>query len=111
MPFVVGETVGPYQVLEQLGQGGMATVFKAYHPSLDRYVAIKALHPAFMEDPNFLARFQREARVVAKLEHPNIVPVYDFPNLLQHVLVRTIDRDHHREDSHADKSTREFVGT
>ena len=78
MPFVVGETVGPYQVLEQLGQGGMATVFKAYHPSLDRYVAIKALHPAFMEDPNFLARFQREARVVAKLEHPNIVPVYDF---------------------------------
>ncbi len=78
MPFVAGETIGPYQVLEQLGQGGMATVFKAYHPSLDRYVAIKALHPAFMEDPNFLARFQREARVVAKLEHPNIVPIYDF---------------------------------
>jgi len=78
MPFVVGETIGPYQVLEQLGQGGMATVFKAYHPSLDRYVAIKALHPAFMEDPNFLARFQREARVVARLEHPHIVPIYDF---------------------------------
>lgn len=78
MPFVVGETIGPYRILEQLGRGGMATVFKAYHASLDRYVAIKALHPAFMEDPNFLARFQREARVVAKLEHPNIVPIYDF---------------------------------
>ncbi len=78
MPFVVGETIGPYRILEQLGRGGMATVFKAYHPALDRYVAIKALHPAFMEDPNFLARFQREARVVAKLEHPNIVPIYDF---------------------------------
>jgi predicted Ser/Thr protein kinase len=78
MSFAVGETVGPYRILEQLGQGGMATVYKAYHPSLDRYVAIKALHPAFKEDPNFLARFQREARVVAKLEHPNIVPVYDF---------------------------------
>ena len=78
MPFVVGETVGPYRILEQHGQGGMATVFKAYHASLDRYVAIKALHPAFKEDPNFLARFQREARVIAKLEHPNIVPVYDF---------------------------------
>jgi hypothetical protein len=56
----------------------MATVFKAYHAGLDRYVAIKVLHPAFKEDANFLARFQREARVVAKLEHPNIVPVYDF---------------------------------
>jgi tetratricopeptide (TPR) repeat protein len=64
--------------MEKLGRGGMATVFKAYHANLDRYVAIKVLHPAFIEDPNFLARFQREARVVAKLEHPNIIPVYDF---------------------------------
>lgn len=78
MPFVVGENLGPYRIVEQLGQGGMATVFKAYHAALDRYVAIKALHPAFTEDPNFLARFQREARLVAKLEHPNIVPIYDF---------------------------------
>ncbi len=78
MSFVIGEQVGPYRISEQLGQGGMATVFKAYHAALDRYVAIKVLHVAFMEDPNFLARFQREARVVAKLEHPNIVPVYDF---------------------------------
>ena len=78
MSFVTGENVGPFRILEQLGQGGMATVFKAYHPGLDRYVALKALHPAFMEDPNFLARFQREAKVVAKLDHPNIVPIYDF---------------------------------
>lgn len=78
MPFAEGETIGSYRIIEQLGQGGMATVYKAYHPSLDRYVAIKALHPAFQEDPNFLARFQREARVVAKLEHPNIAPIFDF---------------------------------
>ena len=78
MPFVVGENVGPYRIIDKLGRGGMATVFKTYHAALDRYVAIKALHPAFMEDPNFLARFQREARVVAKLEHTNIVPIYDF---------------------------------
>ncbi|MDR3577763.1 MAG: serine/threonine-protein kinase [Anaerolineaceae bacterium] len=78
MPFAVGETVGAYNLVAQLGQGGMATVYKAYHSSLDRFVAIKVLHYAFMDDPNFLARFQREARVVAKLEHPNIVPVYDF---------------------------------
>jgi len=78
MPFTQGEQVGPYRIVEKLGRGGMATVFKAYHANLDRYVALKVLHPAFMEDPNFRARFQREARVVAKLEHPNIIPVYDF---------------------------------
>ncbi|HET9914639.1 MAG TPA: serine/threonine-protein kinase [Anaerolineales bacterium] len=78
MSFNVGENVGPYRIIEQLGQGGMATVFKAYHASLDRYVAIKVLHPAFGEDPSFEARFQREARLVAKLEHPNIVPIYDY---------------------------------
>ena len=78
MPFNVGENVGPYRIVEQFGQGGMATVFKAYHASLDRYVALKVLHPAFNQDPNFEARFQREARVVAKLEHPNIVPIYDY---------------------------------
>ena len=53
MPFVIGENIGPYRLVEQLGQGGMATVFKAYHPELDRYVAIKALHPAFAEDDTF----------------------------------------------------------
>jgi serine/threonine-protein kinase len=78
VPFRSGENVGPYRIIEQLGQGGMATVFKAYHPALDRHVAIKAMHPAFMQDPQFLARFEREARVVASLDHPNIVPIYDF---------------------------------
>jgi serine/threonine protein kinase/DNA-binding beta-propeller fold protein YncE len=78
MPFTPGENVGPYRIMEQLGQGGMATVFKAYHPGLDRFVAIKVMHQAFKQDPTFLARFQREARVVAKLDHPNIVPIYDY---------------------------------
>jgi serine/threonine protein kinase len=78
MPFASGENVGAYRIVEKLGQGGMATVYKAYHPALDRYVAIKVMHPAFMEDPNFLARFQREARIVAKLDHPHIIPIYDF---------------------------------
>lgn len=73
-----GENVGPYRIVEQLGSGGMATVFKAYHPGLDRYVAIKVLHAAFKADPQFFERFQREARIVAKLEHPNIIPVHDF---------------------------------
>ncbi|HVN15370.1 MAG TPA: serine/threonine-protein kinase, partial [Anaerolineales bacterium] len=78
MTFNMGENVGPYRIVEQLGQGGMATVYKAYHAALDRYVALKVLHPAFSEDKTFELRFQREARVVAKLEHPHIVPVYDY---------------------------------
>jgi len=78
MPFAEGENIGPYRIMEKLGQGGMATVYKAYHASLDRYVALKVLHPAFHGDATFTGRFQREARVVAKLEHPSIVPVYDF---------------------------------
>lgn len=78
MPILPGENVGPYRIIEQLGSGGMATVFKAYHASLDRYVAIKVLHPAFKQDPQFFERFKREARIVANLEHPNIIPVYDF---------------------------------
>lgn len=81
MPFVIGDTVGPYRIVDQIGQGGMATVFKAYHANLDRYVALKVLHPAFKEDPNFLERFKREAQIVAKLEHSSIVPVYDFDDV------------------------------
>ena len=78
MSFNIGENVGPYRIMEQLGQGGMATVYKAYHAALDRYVALKVLHPAFHQDQSFTMRFQREARVVARLEHPNIVPIYDY---------------------------------
>jgi len=78
MSFAVGTAVGPYKIVEKLGQGGMATVYKAYHEALDRYVAIKVLHAAFKDDETFLRRFTREARVVAKLEHTHIVPVYDF---------------------------------
>lgn len=73
-----GDSLGPYRIIEQVGVGGMATVYKAHHDKLDRDVAIKMMHPAFLEDPTFHARFEREARIVARMEHPNIVPVYDF---------------------------------
>jgi tRNA A-37 threonylcarbamoyl transferase component Bud32/tetratricopeptide (TPR) repeat protein len=78
MGLLEGQNLGPYRIIAQLGQGGMATVFKAYHAKLDRYVAIKIMHQAFQEDPAFLARFEREAQIVARLEHPHIVPVYDY---------------------------------
>lgn len=95
MSFDIGSSVGAYTIEEKLGQGGMATVYKAYHPKLDRHVAIKVLHPAFKEDDSFLRRFTREAQVVARLEHPNIVPVYDFAehNGYPYLVMRYIDGD------------------
>ena len=75
---IEGQMLGKYRVLEPLGHGGMARVYRAYHSQLDRYVAIKVLRSDLTEDEEFLARFQREARAVANLRHPNIVQVYDF---------------------------------
>ena len=73
-----GDYVGPYQIIEQIGSGGMATVYKAHHARLDRDVAIKMMHDSLTQEPNFLSRFEREAKIIARLEHPNIIPVYDF---------------------------------
>ncbi|MCQ3929963.1 MAG: hypothetical protein DPW16_05855 [Chloroflexi bacterium] len=78
MSFTIGQTVGPYTVIEQLGQGGMATVYKAFHANLSRYVAIKVLHVAFSSDEGFQERFRREAQIVGRLDHPHIVPIFDY---------------------------------
>ncbi len=78
MTWQVGDVVGGYRIEAVLGSGGMATVYRAHHERLGRQVAIKVMHANFTADADFLARFEREARIVASLEHPNIVPVYDF---------------------------------
>lgn len=75
---LTGVTLGKYRLVEKLGQGGMAQVYKAYQPDLDRYVAVEVLHPHLTGDEGFAARFRREAKAIAALEHPNIVRVYDF---------------------------------
>jgi len=72
------EKIGRYKVIAELGRGGMATVFRASDPNFEREVAIKVLPKAFLHDPQFRARFEREAKLVATLEHSAIVPVYDF---------------------------------
>src|ERR1044071_10070597 len=74
---LAGQNLGPYRVLEQIGAGGMATVYKAYHAAMDRYVAIKVLPQHLARDPSFRARFQREARTIARLQHRSILPVHD----------------------------------
>ncbi|MFQ5615503.1 MAG: protein kinase, partial [Anaerolineales bacterium] len=72
-----GQMLGPYRIAEQIGKGGMAAVYKAYHAAMDRYVAIKILPFQFAHNQEFLLRFQQEVKVIARLEHPHILPVYD----------------------------------
>ena len=76
--FASGEAFGAYRILEPLGRGGMASVYKAYEAALDRYVALKVLPGEFLHDETFAERFRREAKVVARLEHPNIIPIHAF---------------------------------
>src|SRR5262245_26078042 len=78
MDFSPGSRLGAYEIQEQIGRGGSGTVYKALHAGLARYAALKVLPERFAQEPAFLHRFQREARIVASLRHPNILSVYDF---------------------------------
>ncbi len=75
---LIGRTLGQYRIIEQLGKGGMATVYKAFQPSLERYVAIKVLPPYFAHEEGFSERFVREAKAIARLDHPHILPIHDY---------------------------------
>jgi len=78
MTIAAGQAVGRYQIIEPLGEGGMATVYKAHQPALDRVVALKVIRAGFAEDREFMERFEREAKAIARLQHPNIVQVHDY---------------------------------
>jgi serine/threonine protein kinase len=79
MENLINNTLGGYNLVQELGKGGMATVYKAYQPALERWVAVKVLEPAYIsDDSEALARFRREARAIAALRHPNILTVYDY---------------------------------
>ncbi len=73
-----GQMLGAYRIIGQIGKGGMATVYKAYQASVDRYVAVKVLPSQLAESQEFATRFHQEARIIAKLEHPHILPVFDY---------------------------------
>jgi hypothetical protein len=76
-PNLVGKTLGSYQILDEIGRGGMAVVYRAYQPSLNREVAIKVLPPQFTFDQQFIQRFVREAQAAASLRHPHIIVIHD----------------------------------
>ncbi len=69
--------LGKYEIIEELGKGGFATVYRARDPDLDREVALKVLDPLLTRDPVWVARFRREARAVARLDHPHVVTIYE----------------------------------
>jgi serine/threonine-protein kinase len=75
---IVGASFGPYRIVAPLGRGGMAAVYRAHDPALDRDVALKVLPAEFLHDPAFAERFRHEARVAARLEHPHIVPIHGY---------------------------------
>ncbi|HEU5013054.1 MAG TPA: serine/threonine-protein kinase [Roseiflexaceae bacterium] len=76
MKDLIGARLGPYHLLEVIRESGMSTVYKAYQPSLDRPVAVKVM--LYHQDPQFAARFKREAKAIGQLEHHNILPIYDY---------------------------------
>ncbi len=78
MADLVGESLGPYMITERIGRGGMADVYKAFHTGLSVYRAVKVIRSEFVTSDDFRTRFQKEARSVAQLRHPNIVQVHDF---------------------------------
>lgn len=75
---LIGKSIGSYEIRQQIGQGGMATVYLALQTSMKRQVAVKVLPKQFLKDDTYLQRFEREVKIVAQLEHRNIVPVHDY---------------------------------
>ena len=78
MTLTAGTRLGTYEILGPLGSGGMGEVYRAHDAKLEREVAIKVLPEHLTSDPNSLARFEREAKAVAALSHPNILAIHDF---------------------------------
>ncbi len=78
MEDLTGMQFGPYRITAPLGEGGMAAVYRAFHAATDRYVALKVLPRHYANEPEFVGRFRQEARILAKLQHPHILPVFDF---------------------------------
>src|SRR5579863_3284577 len=76
MLLTASDKLGPYEILSPIGAGGMGEVYRAKDTKLDREVAVKVLPAALAQDPDRLARFEREAKVLASLNHPNIAHIY-----------------------------------
>jgi serine/threonine protein kinase len=75
---MIGRLLGTYRIIEEIGKGGMATVYRAEQESVKRIAAVKVVSSQLLAEPDSFARFQREVDIIAHLEHPHILPIYDF---------------------------------
>jgi serine/threonine protein kinase len=96
MPLSAGTRLGPYEILASIGAGGMGEVYRARDTKLDRDVAIKILTDSFAHDAERVARFEREAKVLAALNHPNIAQIY---GLEERALIKELIEDSRRNKS------------
>jgi serine/threonine protein kinase len=78
MTDLAGKRLGQYVIIDRIGEGGMATVYRAHHEAMERDVAIKIISEKIATNPEFITRFEREVKLIAKLQHPHILPVYDY---------------------------------
>ncbi len=90
---LIGTTLGGYQIVDEVGRGGMATVYRAHQLSMNRDVALKVLPPQFLHQATSLDRFKQEASIVAHLEHRAIVPVHDYGEYegIPYIVMRYMD--------------------
>jgi serine/threonine protein kinase len=93
MSELIGQTLGQYRIIEQIGEGGMATVYKAYQPGLDRYVAIKVLPPIHAKQPGFSERFEREAKGQPQSNQPLAADRFLSPTTRSMTSIRTGGRE------------------
>src|SRR3954462_6374505 len=99
----VGTQLGPYRIESYIGRGGMGVVFRAEHAHLGRQVALKLLAPELAENESFRERFVRESRVAARVDHPNVIPIYEADEVDGHyfIAMRYVDGVDLREILHA----------
>src|SRR3974377_1954648 len=99
---LVGQRLGQYRIEARVARGATSTISQDYQQKLDRYVAIKVLSPHFIDEPGFLDRFYQEARAVARLDHPNILPVYDFDQVgdIVYLVMKYVDSGTLRDVMH-----------
>src|SRR5688572_12894907 len=81
------EDMDRYQILEEIGRGGFATVYRARDTQLNRLVALKELHPTLLQDADWVRRFKREAQTIAHLDHPRIVTIFDVAEIAQRLFI------------------------
>jgi serine/threonine protein kinase len=84
---MTNKTIGKFEILETLGQGGYGIVYRVKDTILNVERALKVLHPVLLADPTFIERFKREAQIMARLDHPHIVPVYEMDQISEHVYI------------------------